>query len=157
MSQEKKKKRAIFTYLKWSCKATLKSKESPRSAKPRPIKAWRPTMKTLMWRILCHILEEMNIWLLEEMWHVVLLQSKIPFKMSYHFHPLSGSQSTCWSLWRLQLHCLDIVQLELGQKALLQTQTGYSSTSKWNYTKNCTIWLHEKYGWKRVTLREEVA
>lgn len=36
------------TYLKWSCKATLKSNESPRSAKPRPIKAWRPSIKTIV-------------------------------------------------------------------------------------------------------------
>lgn len=34
--------RNAATHLKWSCKATLKSNESPRSANPRPIKAWRP-------------------------------------------------------------------------------------------------------------------
>lgn len=34
-----------FTHLKWSCKETLKSKASPRSVKPMPMKALRPGKK----------------------------------------------------------------------------------------------------------------
>ena len=36
----------ISTYLKWSCNATLKSKLSPLSVKPIPIKACRPAIIT---------------------------------------------------------------------------------------------------------------
>lgn len=44
-------------YLKWSCKATLKSNASPRSPKPTPMKALRPADE---W----HVTYTMQCWLL---------------------------------------------------------------------------------------------
>lgn len=38
--------RTSFTYLKWSCSETLKSKASPRSVKPMPMNALRPVKRS---------------------------------------------------------------------------------------------------------------
>lgn len=44
----------IDTYLKWSCKATRRSKESPLSAKPIPMDALRPVIKIAHCGYICY-------------------------------------------------------------------------------------------------------
>lgn len=63
--------------------------------------------------------------------------------MSHRFHPLSGSQSTCWSLWRPRRRSLDTVRPEPEQTAHLQrtnppqnSASGFIfRTDDWNRTK----------------------
>lgn len=126
-----------LTHLKWSWRATLKSKESPRSANPRPINACRP-LKTEVHEktdVLARILYRQRIFCPKYIFSAYQfawwrISAGVFVMASYHCRPLSAPQSICWNLWLPPPHIQDTAPLGLGQTTLLRN-TEFSLPQSW--------------------------